>query len=188
MKDTVRGYLRGHLDEIPDMGEYVVLLFYFEWNDSEYQSGAQTIQSFFRGTSIRLKFLNRVQKVQGATRIIWTSYRQWQDREELQKWADKKVEETRMREEMERRRKEEEERQRKYMENSIWGKHVPCEYMQCKQWVILTLSVPDILLLFYLADTLCEVNNKWVMIMIELILSKYFQNFQIALSAVVYFR
>merc|ERR1712156_405398 len=83
------------------------------------KEGAEAMQSFFRGTYIRSKYLKRISKVQKATTIIWTSYRRWQERIELQKWLDVKVEETRKRKEEERKRKEEEERQRKLEEEQL---------------------------------------------------------------------
>ena len=82
-------------------------------------AGAQAMQSFFRGAFTRSKYLKRISKVQKATTIIWTSYRRWQERIELQKWLDVKVEETRKRKEEERKRKEEEERQRKLEEERL---------------------------------------------------------------------
>ena len=83
------------------------------------QAGAQAMQSFFRGTYTRSKYLKRISKVQKATTIIWTSYRRWQERIELQKWLDVKVEETRQRKEEERKKREEEERQRKLEEERL---------------------------------------------------------------------
>ena len=77
------------------------------------------MQSFFRGTYTRSKYLKRISKVQKATTIIWTSYRRWQERIELQKWLDVKVEETRQRKEEERKKREEEERQRKLEEERL---------------------------------------------------------------------
>ena len=41
MKDTVRGYLRGDLDEIPEIVECLILLFYFNQIDSEILSDAE---------------------------------------------------------------------------------------------------------------------------------------------------
>ena len=67
------------------------------------------MQSFFRGAFTRSKYLKRIGKVQKATTIIWTAYRRWQERIELQRWLDAKVEETR-------KRKAEEERLRKLEE------------------------------------------------------------------------
>jgi len=83
------------------------------------QAGAQAMQSFFRGSYTRSKYLKRISKVQKATTIIWTSYRRWQERIELQKWLDVKVEETRQRKEEERKKREEEERQRKLEEERL---------------------------------------------------------------------
>merc|ERR1712087_888360 len=77
---------------------------------------AMKMQSFFRGVYTRSKYLKRIDKVQKATKIIWTSYRRWQDRIELQKWIDVKVEETRKREEERRKKEAELERQRKIEE------------------------------------------------------------------------
>merc|ERR1711951_335842 len=77
------------------------------------QEGAQAMQSFFRGTYIRSKYLKRISKVQKATTIIWTSYRRWQERIELQKWLDIQVEKTRIRKEAEEAKRREEERLRK---------------------------------------------------------------------------
>merc|ERR1719433_273410 len=71
------------------------------------QEGAQAMQSFFRGTYIRSKYLKRISKVQKATTIIWTSYRRWRERIDLKEWLDVKVAATE-----ERKRKEEEERKR----------------------------------------------------------------------------
>ena len=83
------------------------------------KEGAQAMQSFFRGTYTRSKYLKRISKVQKATTIIWTSYRRWQERIELQRWLDVKVEETRKRKEEERKKREEEERQRKMEEERL---------------------------------------------------------------------
>jgi myosin heavy subunit len=67
---------------------------------------AMQMQSFFRGAFTRSRYLKRIDKIQKATKIVWTSYRRWQDRLELQKWLDIKVEETRKREAEERRQAE----------------------------------------------------------------------------------
>merc|ERR1719361_1797047 len=83
------------------------------------KEGAEAMQSFFRGTYTRTKYLKRIDKVQKATTIIWTSYRRWQERIELQRWLDVKVEATRKRKEEERKRREEEERQRKLEEERL---------------------------------------------------------------------
>merc|ERR1712053_49097 len=75
------------------------------------KEGAEAMQSFFRGTYTRTKYLKRISKVQKATTIIWTSYRRWQERIELQKWLDVQVEATRKRKaEEEAKRREEEKR------------------------------------------------------------------------------
>jgi len=79
-------------------------------------AGAQAMQSFFRGTFTRSKYLKRLSKVMKATKIIWTSYRRWQERIELQRWLDIKVEETRKRKEEQRRKEEERLRQLKIEE------------------------------------------------------------------------
>merc|ERR1712217_142251 len=83
------------------------------------REGAQAMQSFFRGTYTRSKYLKRISKTQKATTIIWTSYRRWQERIELQKWLEVQVEATRKRKEEERRRQEEEERKRKLEEERL---------------------------------------------------------------------
>merc|ERR1712154_24976 len=83
------------------------------------QEGAQAMQSFFRGSFTRSKYLKRISKVQKATTIIWTSYRRWQERIELQKWLDVQVEATRKRKEEERKKREEEERKRKMEEERL---------------------------------------------------------------------
>merc|ERR1712130_969211 len=83
------------------------------------QAGALAMQSFFRGTYTRSKYVSRISKVRKATTILWMSYRRQQERVGLQKWLDVKVEETRKRKEEERKRKEEEERQRKMEEERL---------------------------------------------------------------------
>eukprot|EP01084_Bolivina_argentea_P239483 402525_1 len=70
------------------------------------------MQSFFRGSFTRARYLKRIDKIRKATKIIWTSYRRYQDRIGLQKWLDVKVEETRIRREEERKRLAEIERQK----------------------------------------------------------------------------
>merc|ERR1712190_657805 len=83
------------------------------------KESAQAMQSFFRGTYTRSKYLKRISKVQKATTIIWTSYRRWQERIELQRWLDVKGEEKKKREEEERQRKMEEERLRREEERRL---------------------------------------------------------------------
>merc|ERR1712154_20534 len=80
---------------------------------------AMKMQSFFRGVYTRSKYLKRIDKVQKATKIIWTSYRRWQDRIELQKWIDVKVEETRKREEERQKEMEREEARKRQEQKSI---------------------------------------------------------------------
>merc|ERR1712233_44539 len=70
------------------------------------------MQSFFRGTYTRSRYLKRIDKMKKAVQIVWTSYRRWQDRVDLQKWIDVKVEETRKREEEQRKRDAELNRQK----------------------------------------------------------------------------
>merc|ERR1712130_445099 len=82
-------------------------------------AGAQAMQSFFRGAFTRSKYLKRISKVQKATTIIWTSYRRWQERIELQKWLDIQVEATRKRKAEEEAKRREEERLRKLEEERI---------------------------------------------------------------------
>merc|ERR1712083_573359 len=83
------------------------------------KEGAEAMQSFFRGTYTRTKYLKRISKVQKATTIIWTSYRRWQERIELQKWLDVQVEATRKRKAEEEAKRKEEERLRKLEEERI---------------------------------------------------------------------
>merc|ERR1711997_1050918 len=80
------------------------------------KEGALAIQSFFRSTFIRSRYLKRIDKVRKAVRIVWTSYRRWQDRAQLQVWVDKKVEETRERERIQREKEEKERREREERE------------------------------------------------------------------------
>merc|ERR1712083_885738 len=80
------------------------------------KEGALAIQSFFRSSFIRSRYLKRIDKVRKAVRIVWTSYRRWQDRAQLQVWVDKKVEETRERERIQREKEEKERREREERE------------------------------------------------------------------------
>eukprot|EP01083_Nonionella_stella_P291786 992606_1 len=73
--------------------------------------GALQMQNFFRGAFTRSRYLKRIDKIQKATKIVWTSYRRWQDRLGLQNWLDVKVEATRKRLEEQRKREEELKRQ-----------------------------------------------------------------------------
>merc|ERR1712173_424980 len=70
------------------------------------RESALAIQSFFRSTFVRSRYLKRIDKIRKAVRIVWTSYRRWQDRVDLQKWVDVKVEETRERERIQREKEE----------------------------------------------------------------------------------
>merc|ERR1712154_368328 len=72
---------------------------------------ALAMQSFFRGAHERMEFIDRIQRIKESTKIIWTSYRRWQNRADMQKWLDVKVEETRKREEEQRKREAELRRQ-----------------------------------------------------------------------------
>merc|ERR1712228_756443 len=77
----------------------------------QYQS-ALIIQTFFRSTFVRSRYLKRIDKIRKAVRIVWTSYRRWQDRVDLQKWVDVKVEETRERERIQKAKEEAERKER----------------------------------------------------------------------------
>eukprot|EP01083_Nonionella_stella_P235569 828197_1 len=70
------------------------------------------MQSFVRGSLVRSKYLKRIDKIRKATKVVWTSYRRYQDRIGLKKWLDAKVEATRRRKEEERKRQAEIERQK----------------------------------------------------------------------------
>merc|ERR1712083_416997 len=70
------------------------------------KEGALAIQSFFRSSFVRSRYLKRIDKIRKAVRIVWTSYRRWQDRVDLQEWCDKKVAETRERERIQREKEE----------------------------------------------------------------------------------
>merc|ERR1712048_526753 len=76
------------------------------------RESALAIQSFFRSTFVRSRYLKRIDKIRKAVRIVWTSYRRWQDRVDLQKWVDVKVEETRERERIQREKEEAERKER----------------------------------------------------------------------------
>ena len=76
------------------------------------EAGALALQSYFRGKYERARYIKHIDKVKKSCKMIWISYRRWNERVELKKWIDPKVEATRKRKEEERRRKEEEERKR----------------------------------------------------------------------------
>merc|ERR1712228_1102928 len=76
------------------------------------KESALAIQSFFRSTFVRSRYLKRIDKIRKAVRIVWTSYRRWQDRVDLQKWVDVKVEETRERERIQKAKEEAERKER----------------------------------------------------------------------------
>jgi len=68
--------------------------------------GAQAIQSFFRGTYECSRYRKHVAKVKKATKMIWISYRRWNERKLLKSWLELKVADTRKRKEEERIRME----------------------------------------------------------------------------------
>jgi len=84
---------------------------------------AQAVQSFFRGTYECSRYRKHIVKVKKATKMIWISYRRWNERKLLKSWLEIKVAETRKRKEEERirmeaaRKKELEENARKAEED-----------------------------------------------------------------------
>jgi len=77
------------------------------------EAAALIFQSYFRGQFERVRYIKHISKVKKSCKMIWISYRRWDDRVSLQKWIDPKVLETRKRKEEERKRREEEERKRR---------------------------------------------------------------------------
>jgi len=68
--------------------------------------GALAVQSFFRGAYECSRYRKHVVKVKKATKMIWISYRRWNERKLLKNWLEQKVAETRKRKEEERIRME----------------------------------------------------------------------------------
>merc|ERR1712228_1074720 len=73
---------------------------------------AMTMQSFFRGAHVRIEYIHKIDSIMESTKIIWSSYRSWRNRADLQQWLDIKVEETRKRDEERRKREAELARQK----------------------------------------------------------------------------
>ncbi|ETO31546.1 hypothetical protein RFI_05576 [Reticulomyxa filosa] len=68
---------------------------------------ALVVQSFFRGAYECSRYRKHIVKVKKATKMIWISYRRWNERRLLKSWLEQKVIETRKRKEEERIRMEE---------------------------------------------------------------------------------
>jgi len=62
-------------------------------------ASALAVQSFFRGSYECTRYRRHVVKVKKATKMIWISYRRWNERRLLKNWLEVKVAETRKRKE-----------------------------------------------------------------------------------------
>ena len=81
--------------------------------------GALTMQTYFRSTSQRLKYLQRVSILKTATNVIWESYRGWQWRNQLRTALNLKVQQTTA---------------ALTIQSFFRGAHIRCEYLhQLKQ-------------------------------------------------------
>jgi len=83
------------------------------------EQGAVAMQSFFRGSYECGRYRSHIIKVRKATKMIWISYRRWNERGLLKKWLEVKVIETRKRKEEERRKMMEDEERRKAEEKRL---------------------------------------------------------------------
>merc|ERR1712228_1055902 len=81
---------------------------------------ALAIQTFFRSSSARSRYLKRIDKTKNAVHTVWASYRNWRARLGLQQCIDVKVQEARERERIQSAKEEaerkERERKQKLME------------------------------------------------------------------------
>jgi len=83
------------------------------------EQGAIAMQSFFRANYECARYRNHIIKVRKATKMLWISYRRWNERVLLKKWLEVKVKETRKRKEEERRLQMIEEERRKEEEKRL---------------------------------------------------------------------
>ena len=94
---AVYGYCRLNTLYIPSSIIEFIISLLSEWIQERKEQRMQSvisIQAFLRGTYTRSKYLKRIDKMIKATKIVWISYRRWDDRICLQQWCDMKVEET----------------------------------------------------------------------------------------------
>jgi len=87
--------------------------------------GAQAMQTYFRSKYDCVRYRKQLVEMKKALKMVWISYRRWNERKKLNNWLDQKVMETRKRKEEERirmeaaRKKEMEENARRLEEERL---------------------------------------------------------------------